>query len=89
MDHSSPATRLHDVVVVHEQTRVEWRAAGGAIRNGRIVVRAGRRAPPDGLFTARATYSVHATDGAERVRHFPHLTLSEADSRPPQEYVFE
>jgi hypothetical protein len=88
MDHASPATRLHDVVVVHEQTHVEWRASSGEIRHGRVIV-VSRTAPPDGFFAAKATYCVRATDGGDRVRVFPHLALSLADSRPPSEYVFD
>ena len=60
----------------------------GAIRNGRVVVLP-RAAPPDGFFSARATYSVRATDGGNRTRLFPHLSLSPETSRPPKEYVFD
>ncbi|HVG24686.1 MAG TPA: hypothetical protein VND45_11065 [Thermoanaerobaculia bacterium] len=89
-DHASPATRLHDVVVVQEQTRAEWRAGDGSIRDRHVVVRAGRMPPPPSFFAVRAaTYSVRATDGAGRSRHFPHLTLLADESRPPQEYVFD
>jgi hypothetical protein len=88
MDHASPATRLHDVVVVQEQTHAEWRAGRGAIRNGRVVVLP-HAAPPDGFLTARATYSIRATDGGNRARVFPSLSLSDEASRPPKEYVFD
>ena len=88
MDHASPATRLHDVVVVQEQTHAEWRAGRGAIRSGRVVILP-NDAPPDGFFGPRATYSVRATDGANRTRVFPNLSLSEETSRPPKEYVFD
>lgn len=86
-DHASPATRLHDVVVVQEQTHAEWRAGRGAIRGGRVIILPSD-APPDSFLGARATYSVRATDGANRARVFPNLSLSE-DSCPPEEYVFD
>ena len=87
-DHASPATRLHDVVVVQEQTRAEWRAGRGAIRNGRVVVLPGAAAP-DGFFGTKSTYRIRATDGGNRVRVFPNLSLSQQDSSPPKEYVFD
>jgi hypothetical protein len=87
-DHPSPATRLHEVVVVHEQTHAEWSAGRGAIRNGRVVVTA-KAAPPEGFFGAKATYTVRAVDGGNRIRRFPNLTLSAEDSTPPAEYVFD
>jgi hypothetical protein len=88
MDHASPATRLHDVVVVQEQTHVEWRASRGEIRHGRVIVVPGT-APPDGFFAEKATYCIRATDGGGRARVFPSLALSSEDSRPPTEYVFD
>jgi hypothetical protein len=88
MDHPSPATRLHDVVVVHEQTHVEWRASRGEIRRGRVIV-VSRADPPEGFFAARATYCVRAIDGGDRARVFSNLALSLEDSRPPKEYVFD
>lgn len=88
MDHASPATRLHDVVVVQEQTHAEWRAGRGAIRSGRVVILP-KAAPPDGFFADRATYTVRATDGGNRTRVFPSLSLSRQDSSPPKEYVFD
>jgi len=89
-DHASPATRLHDVVVLHDQSHQQWRAAGGEIRLGRIVIRAGRSHPPEGFFgMAAATYSIQAIDGANRARRFPNLVLAHGDSRPPKEYVFD
>lgn len=89
-DHASPATRLHDVVVVHDQNHQQWRAAGGEIRHGRIVVLCGRTHPPEGFFdVAAATYSIQAVDGANRARRFPNLVLALGESRPPKEYVFD
>ena len=89
-DHASPATRLHDVVVVHDQHHQQWRAAGGEIRRGRIVVLGGRGRPPEGFFdVGAATYSIQAVDGANRARRFPNLVLALAESRPPKEYVFD
>ena len=86
-DHPSPATRLHDVVVVQEQTHAEWRAGRGAIRNGRVIILP-RGAPPDGFLAERATYCIKATDGGNRARLFPSLALA-PDSDPPQEYIFD
>ena len=89
-DHASPATRLHDVVVLHDQTHEQWRAAGGEIRNGRIVVAGGRSRQPEGFFDIpAATYTIQATDGANRARRFPNLVLAHHHSRPPKEYVFD
>ncbi|HVE70119.1 MAG TPA: hypothetical protein VNI54_02025 [Thermoanaerobaculia bacterium] len=73
------------MVVVHEQTHVEWRAGKGAIRDGRVIVIAGTP-PADGFFAPRATYSVHATDGGNRTRYFPNLTLTAQNGN---EYVFD
>ena len=87
-DHPSPATRLHDVVVVQEQSHAEWRADRGAIRKGLVVILP-RDGPPAGFFCPRATYSVRATDGGNRTRVFPNLSLSQETSRPPKEYVFD
>ena len=84
-DHTSPATRLHAVVVVHEQSHLEWRAGRGAIRAGRVVVIA-KAAPPNDFFAACATYSVRALDGGNRSRCFPNLTLTAQKGR---EYVFD
>ena len=83
--YTSPATRLLEVVVVQEQTHAEWRAGQGAIRGGRVVVLP-KKAPPAGFFAARATYSIRAIDGGNRVRCFPNLTLAQKKSK---EYVFD
>lgn len=89
-DQASPATRLHDVLVVHDQNQQQWRAAGGEIRRGRIVVRCGRSQPPAGFFErAAATYSIQAIDGGNRARRFPNVVLAPGESRPPKEYVFD
>lgn len=72
---ASPATQFHDVVVTHEQTREQWRAARAEIRNGRICV-AGT--PPEGFLDRRgSTFTITATDRIERARTFPHLTIAE------------
>ncbi|MDQ3283762.1 MAG: hypothetical protein M3Q69_20365 [Acidobacteriota bacterium] len=69
---TSPATTLHDVVVVHEQSRLTWRAPRATIENGRIIVPANpRNPPPDGMFGHPAsTYDITALDGGDRVRRF-------------------
>lgn len=86
---ASPATQLRAVLVVQDQTRAEWHAGKATIRNGRIIIVAGRADPPAGLFSAAAaTYSIQAVDGADRRRSFANLALSR-DSHPPQEYVFD
>jgi hypothetical protein len=87
MDHASPATRLHDVVVVHEQTGAAWHAPRGEIRHGRVVVHG--KGAPEHFFTSRATYSIRAVDGANRSRHFPSVALALDQSSPPEEYVFD
>ncbi|HUR82197.1 MAG TPA: hypothetical protein VM733_15635 [Thermoanaerobaculia bacterium] len=71
--------------MVREQTRAEWRAGLGAIREGRVVVMT-MKAPPDGFFVPHGTYSIHALDGGNRVRCFPSLTLAR---QQPKEYVFD
>ena len=80
-----PATRLHRVVVVHEQSGTAWRAGRARIRNGRIVVAAA--ATPEGFFDhPAATYRIEAVDGANRVRRFPNLVLID---RSAKEYIFD
>jgi hypothetical protein len=83
-DHASPAIRLHDVVVVHEQSGAQWRAGLARIRDGRIVVAA--KAPPGFFDSAAATFRIEALDGANRVRRFPNLVLL---TRTQKEYVFD
>jgi hypothetical protein len=72
---TSPATTLRDVVVVHEQSRLVWRAPRATIDNGRILVpTTPRTPPPEGMFDHRAsTYDITAVDGGDRVRRFPDL----------------
>jgi hypothetical protein len=85
--HASPATTLHDVVVLHDQTGALWKASSGAIRAGRVVVFTARSAPPEGFFTGvAATYTVRATDAANRSRSFPNVILT---SHNAKEYVFD
>jgi len=81
----SPATSLREVVVVQDQTHAEWRAGQGAIRGGRVIVLP-KKAPPDGFFAAKATYSIRALDGGNRIRCFPNLILAQQLSK---EYVFD
>ena len=86
---ASPATRLHDVRVVNEQTGDAWSAAAAAIERGRIVVRP-VKPPPSSLLERRgSTFTVTALDGADRLRSFPHTTYVAADSEPPRVYVFD
>ncbi len=85
----SPATTLHDVVVINEQTREEWRAGRAAIENGRLIVACARnRSAPAGLLRATSTYTITAADGGNRRRCFTNLTFDAAVSRPPKRYVF-
>ena len=69
---TSPATTLRDVVVVHEQSRMVWRAPRATIENGLILVPASRsNRPPAGMFDHLAsTYDITALDGGDRVRRF-------------------
>ena len=89
-DRTSPATRLHDVLVQNEQTGVQWRAARGAIDGGQIVVTSTRATrPPASLFDdPRRTFTIVARDGGERVRNFPHTRYLTDRSAPPARYVF-
>jgi hypothetical protein len=89
-DSTSPAARLHDVLVQNEQTGVQWRAARGAIDGGHIVVTSTRATrPPADLFDEpRRTYTIVARDGGERVRNFAHTRHLPERSEPPVRYVF-
>ena len=88
-DPTSPATRLQDVLVVHEQSGREWRPGRAAIRDGRIVIRS-TTIPPNGLLDqTTATYTITAHDGGGRLRRFPHLVFAHTASHPPTEYVFD
>jgi len=86
----SPATTLHDVVVINEQTREEWCAGRAAIENGRLVVGCTRNhsAPTAVLGRPSSTYTITAADGGNRNRRFPNLTLDRTASCPPRRYVF-
>jgi hypothetical protein len=84
-DLTSPATRLHGVVVIHEQSGATWSAGHAAIRGGRIVVPAGN-APASFLDHPGATFRIEAVDAANRVRRFPNVVLA---SRNAEEYVFD
>ncbi|MEA2491401.1 MAG: hypothetical protein QOH21_3193 [Acidobacteriota bacterium] len=85
---ASPATRLHDVRIVNEQTGDAWSAAAAAIERGRIVVRPAKAPPPSLLDRRGSTFTITALDAAGRVRSFPHTTYSPDASEPPKTYVF-
>jgi hypothetical protein len=85
---ASPATRLHEVVVIHEQSREEWSAGRGAIENGRIVLAGSRIHSAAALATPAATFTIIALDGGNRRRNFPNMKLDREASRPPRRYVF-
>ena len=81
----SPATRLHAVVVVNEQSGAVWNAGDARIRDGRLVVPRGH--PPARFFEhPAATFRIEAVDAAERVRRFPNLVVV---ARSAEEYVFD
>lgn len=82
------ATRLRDVIVVHDQSGARWHAGRATIRNGRVVVLPQSALPP-AFLVAHGTYSIEAVDGGNRARHFPQLTLAPEQARAPKEYVFD
>ncbi len=85
----SPATELRDLVVVNEQSGVEWRVATGSIDGGRIVIRSAVLIPPRNLFASRsATFTIRAFDGGDRARRFASVTLDYSATVPRREYVF-
>ena len=91
MSHPSlAATRLHDVVVTHEQLGVRWRAGKATIDSGSIVLApAPANRPPAGLLDNPAsTYTISARDGGGRARNFPNVTLDRAATDPKRRYVF-
>jgi hypothetical protein len=84
---SSPATTLHDLVVTNEQTRAQWRAGHASIEAGRIIVRC-RTAPPEELLgTGSATFTIVATDGANRTRRFDSVVV-DANASTTKKIVF-
>lgn len=85
---SSPATQLHEVVVIHEQTREEWRAGRATIELGRIIVAGSRLRPIAATESPAATFTITALDGGNRRRSFPNVKLDRDASRPPRRYVF-
>ena len=87
---ASPATELHDVEVVNEQSGVRWRAALATIDGGQIVVRPGTATrPPAGMLAnPTSTYTIQALDGGARVRRFPNVTFDRSASIPKSHYVF-
>lgn len=91
MSHPSPAaTRLHDVVVIHEQLGVRWRAGKAMIDAGSIVLTpAPANRPPVGLLdNPVSTFTISALDGGGRARSFPNVTFDRASSAPKRRYVF-
>ena len=86
----SPATRLREVVVVNEQSGVQWRAGTAMIDGGRIVVEipAATRPPAEMLANASSTYTICALDCGDRSRRFVNITLDFAASSPRERYVF-
>jgi len=88
MNRVSPATRLHDLVVVNDQSGVEWRAGNAIIDSGRIVIRPSSH-PPRTLFASRAsTFTISAVDGGKRARRFANVVLDHDATVPRQRYVF-
>jgi ABC-type sugar transport system substrate-binding protein len=84
---SEPAIRLHGVLVVNDQSSVQWRAMRARIRSGRIVV-VGTDDPPSGLFDgARNTFTITATDGVGRKRRYEMVTFAGC-GEAASEYVF-
>jgi hypothetical protein len=84
----SPATQLHEVVVIHEQTRETWSAGRATIEQGRIIVAGSRLRPFRAWETPAATFTITALDGGNRRRSFPNVKLDREASRPPRRYVF-
>ena len=89
-DHASPAARLRDVVVTHDQSGMRWRASGAAIQSGRIVVTATPATlPPEGLLENPAsTFTITAVDAGRRARLFPYVKLDAEATEPGRRYVF-
>jgi hypothetical protein len=87
---ASPATRLHDVEVVNEQSGVRWRAGTATIDGGQIVVKpsAATRPPAGMLANSTNTFSIAALDGGNRARLFQNVTLDREASTPKSRYVF-
>ena len=88
--HASPATQLHDVRVVNEQTGAAWYPAAATIEAGAIVIRLAARGttPPAQFFARRAaTFPITATDGGGRSRHFPHAAFA-ADRSEGRTFIF-
>ena len=85
---SATATTLHEVVVMNEQTRVQWCAGRASISNGLIVV-APKSAPPPGLLDRTAsTFTITAVDSGGRSRCFQNVTMDAAATEPPKRFTF-
>jgi len=84
---SEPAVRLCDVLVVNDQSAVQWRTRRARISSGRIVV-VGSGDPPPGLLEgARSTYTIAAIDGIGRRRQYAMVTFA-GRGAAADEYVF-
>ena len=83
---ASPATRMHDVVVINDQTGARWLAPVASISGGLIVVTG---LPPRGfLDNPTNTFTVSAEDGGGRRRSFRYVTLERSASKPPTDFAF-
>lgn len=87
---ASPATVLHDVVVMNEQTRVSWHAGRASIEHGLIVVKVSKRTgPPEAMFARDAsTFTIVAADGGDRMRRFDGVKFLREASDLAKKVVF-
>jgi len=87
---SQLATRLQDVVVIHEQLGVRWRAGKAMIDAGSIVLMpAPANRPPVGLLDNPAsTFTISARDGGGRARSFQNVKFDRAAFAADRRYVF-
>jgi hypothetical protein len=87
---AAPATRFHDVIVINDQTRAEWRSKRGRVYEGRIEVAGAEGGePPSNFFDNRShTYTVVAIDGGNRTRTFASLSLDRGRTFLPTVAVF-
>jgi hypothetical protein len=83
---------LHDVVIIHDQSRAEWQARRATIRDGRIVVapRSTHDAPPADLLEERtATFTIIGRDSGERTRRYSQVKFDREGSTLPMQIVFD
>lgn len=78
---------LHDVLIIHDQSRTEWRARRATIREGQIVIAAGIEI--DVLENPVATFTIVARDTGGRTRRYDQVKFDSATSTPPAKIVFE